>query len=276
VFSRRGHASGAPKHRGEPGTPRSSKRVTDLEAPVAEKGQQKRKARLKQSQIDLSMFPAGASSPPHADFGRGHRPGVSSPIDLEKLSTQSGEDDIIPTTITRRRLKKPSKAISSDDSDVESLGLEIPPTKNVVDTDMRDPFGNAHARPDRQRKCRLSDHLRETTKSRSLHEDESDDEIVVSSPAKRRHRRITSMQRTINSPKDAEAASDDDIQPSPIRRRTRIRRLASATGDASMEQPTDPLTPLKSSSQQEQADIDEDLEDLRSSSKSPLPDCMSR
>lgn len=84
------------------------------------------------------------------------------------------------------------------------------------------------------------------------------------------------MQRTINSPKDAEAASDDDIQPSPIRRRTRIRQLVSAAGDASIEQPIEPLTLLKSSSQQEQKDIDEDLEDLRSSSKSPLPDCMSR
>jgi len=275
VFSRKGHASGAPKHRGGPSTLKASKRVTNVKAPVAEKGQQKRKARLKQSQIDPSMFPAGASSPPQADFGRSRRPGVSSPIDLETLSTQSGEDDIISTTITRRRLKKPPIAISSDDSDVESLGLEIPPTKNT-DTDMRDPFGNAHASRDRQPKCRLLDHLRDTTKLGSLHEDESDDEIVLSSPAKRRHRRITSRQRTINSPKDAEAASDDDIQPSPIRRRTRIRRLASATGDASIEQPIDPLTPLKSSSQQEQADIDEDLEDLRSSSKSPLPDCMSR
>lgn len=110
----------------------------------------------------------------------------------------------------------------------------------------------------------------DTTRLGSLDEDDSDEEIVLRSPAKRRHRSITTRERAKNSPKDAEEDSEDDIQPSPIRRRTRARHLVSAIGDGSIERPTGPLTPLKSSSQQEQEDIDEDLEDLRSSSKLPL------
>lgn len=113
----------------------------------------------------------------------------------------------------------------------------------------------------------------DTTRLRSLDEDESDDEIILSSPAKRRHKSLTTRERAKNTPKDAEEDSEDDIQPTPIRRRTRARHMVSAIGDGSIEQPTGPLTPLKSSSQQqEQEDIDEDLEDLRSSSKSPLPE----
>lgn len=154
VFSRRGHASGAPNHHDGPSTPKSSKHVTDVNAPLPEKGQPKRKARLKQSQIDLSMVPAGASSPPQRGLGRSHRPGVSSPIDLDTLSTHSGEDDIISTKATRRRLKKKPIAISSDDSDAEKSGLETPPKKRTH-TEVRGSSSKAHASPDRQRKFRL-------------------------------------------------------------------------------------------------------------------------
>lgn len=120
-------------------------------------GQPKREARLKQSQIDLSMVPAGASSPPQAASGRSHGPGVSSPIDLDDLSTQSGDDDIISTTVTRRRPKKLPVAISSDDSDAENPGRESPLLKRS-DTEVREPSGNAHASPDHRRKWRLLNH----------------------------------------------------------------------------------------------------------------------
>lgn len=157
MFSRRGHASDAAKHHGGPSTPKSNKHVTDVKAQLPERGQPKRKARLKQSQIDLSMVPAGASSPPQANFGRSHRPGVSSPVDLDDLSTQSGEDDIVSTTVTRRRLKERPIAISSDDSEIEESGLEGP-LKKSNHTEVRGSSSNLYASPDHQRKCQLLGH----------------------------------------------------------------------------------------------------------------------
>lgn len=112
------------------------------------------------------------------------------------------------------------------------------------------------------------DPVQETTEVELLDEDESDDEVVLSSPAKRRHRIIASRQRAKSILKDGDEESEDDIQPSPIKRRARVHHLVSGTGHESIEPPAVPLTPVKSSRQQEQEDIDEDLEDLRSSGKS--------
>lgn len=112
--------------------------------------------------------------------------------------------------------------------------------------------------------------VRDTTKYESVEMSESEDEGVPSSPAKKRQKIITASRRNRNIPGDIEEDSEEDIQPSPIRRRARVGRLASRKDDDSTERLTNALTPLKSSSQQEQEDLDEDLEDLRSSSKSPL------
>lgn len=131
--------------------------MTDVKAQLPERGQPKRKARLKQGQIDLSMVPAGASSPPQADFGPSHRPGVSSPIDFDDLGTQSGEDDIISTTDTRRRLKKRPIVISSDDSEIEESVLEGPLKKSNY-TEVRGSSSNLYAGPNHQRKCQLLGH----------------------------------------------------------------------------------------------------------------------
>lgn len=112
--------------------------------------------------------------------------------------------------------------------------------------------------------------VRDTTKSESAEMSDSEDEGVLSSPAKKRRTIITASRRDRNVPRAIEEDSEEDIQPSPIRRRARVGRLASGKDDGSTERLTNALTPLKSSSQQEQEDLDEDLEDLRSSSKSPL------
>lgn len=116
--------------------------------------------------------------------------------------------------------------------------------------------------------------VRDTTKSESVEMSEGEDDGVPSSPAKKRHTTITASRRDRNIPRDIEEDSEDDIQPSPIRRRARVGRLATGKDDGSTERLSNALTPLKSSSQQEQEDLDEDLEDLRSSSKSPLSNCV--
>lgn len=158
VFSRRGPASSDPRHRDGPSTPKARTRLQNMNARVPERGQSKRKAKLKQSQIDLSMVPAGASSSPQAELRGSHRPVVSSPIDLNDISSRSGEDDIVSATVTRRHLKKAPIAISSDDSDGNS-GSKSPLN---TQTEVKGPSSDPHANPERQRKCRLLDYHNES------------------------------------------------------------------------------------------------------------------
>ena len=109
-----------------------------------------------------------------------------------------------------------------------------------------------------------------STNPESVGKDE-DGEVVLSSQTKQRHLRRGN--RDIS--REVEEDSDDDIQPSTIKGRARVRHSISQADDNSDAQSTALMTPLKCSSRQEQVDINEDLEDLRSSGNSSLRECLS-
>ena len=93
-------------------------------------------------------------------------------------------------------------------------------------------------------------------------------EAAVKTPSKRRLVRPTTRERKSDTSHDGSEDSEEEVLPSPIKRRARVRH---GTANNSVDRAKVLLSPLKSSSQQEKEDLDEDLEDLRDSSMSPSP-----
>jgi len=105
------------------------------------------------------------------------------------------------------------------------------------------------------------------TKLVSIDEDEDDSDAVLPSPARRKRRGTEKAQYTKDVVDNVEEDSEDEIRPSLIKRRGHFTHSALEGAGNLDDQSKQESTPMKSSIQQEQEDLEEDLEDLQESSE---------
>lgn len=278
-----------------------------------------------QSKLDPSGLPAGVSSHQQFFLNGKARAIVSSPINLDSQSAESGDDDIVSSTARRARVKKSAIAISNDTESKDS-GLKSPLRSGkklhiIQDSQSRPyishpPIPRPHS-PDRVAKYGLDSgsHLHKSVTSiktqknmsqrrlrgfdasvsgqspkkhqtRSMartapnpsqdlpelvfsDKDEEDSDIVLVSPARKRRSEVENSKKGRIIEDDVDEESEDEIRPSPVKRRGRVARPEPEDGGDLDHQPQREFDAVKSSSQQEQEDLEEDLEDLQQSSKHP-------